>query len=106
MVAEDGADMGAVVVAVVQGLDDHDAEVNSRSLALIFGFEDVVRRDAACCFDQLIPAAGGMLPQHIKAGDRLSLIDLSFAADQPREITLLGGEQMVPGPKTLSILSW
>ena len=93
MLAEDGAYVRAVVVAVVQRLDDHDAEVQS-AVELVFDGLVGFRASRGC--DQLIPGTRSQLFQHINSGPRVVLEATLTPVAKPTKVALLTTDQMLP----------
>ena len=91
--AEDAAYVGAMVVAVVQRLDDHDTEVQPTVELVLDG---VVGFHAGRSFDQLVPGARGQLLQRINARPRVILESTFTRVAKPTEVPLLGREQVQP----------
>ncbi len=96
--AEDRADVCAVVVAVVNRLDDHDPQVQLHELALSFLLDRVFSCDPARHLDQLVAAARGVLPQLGQGRSRLiAFVDLGLCACEASEVALLGGNEVQQG---------
>ena len=101
--AEDRAHVGAVVVAVMQRLDDDDTEMKPESPVPEFGLDRVIRLDSLGRFDQLIPASDGVLFEGGNAGEVVALMELGFASAQPKEVALLSGKQVLKSRSDRSV---
>src|SRR5205807_10154316 len=91
VVPEDRADVGPVIVAVMQCLDYHHAGVKpDGAFASCFRLMRLVRRDVRGDLDQLVATASRMLTECRKTRERVvALIDLWLAGTQPPEVSLL-----------------
>jgi len=103
---KDRADVCAVVVAVVESLDDQDPLVDLESRGLELGRDDITALDARRHLDQLSSSSGGFLPKRGDARELVANREPADAALQPPEIPALCCDEVLKGGGDRSIRAW
>src|SRR5438309_476767 len=93
--SEDRAYVRPVVVAVVQRLEEHDAEVQPELSVAVLRVDHIIGGDASGSFDELIPAAFGDQPEGADARELILLMDLRLVPDHASQVPLLSAQQVL-----------
>ena len=101
--AEDGADVGAVVVAMVKRLDQQNTDIDPLGSFLPFGDDACVAVGASRHLDQLVAADGSFLSEDRNARELVAHHEPAHTAAQPPEIAPLGANQVLEGRRDRSI---
>ncbi len=92
---QDRADLRPVVVAVVQRLDEDDAQLDLEGPALVFAVGQLVTPDPPSRLDQVIRASRRVLTQYRQSWEWVALSELWFVCAKPPRVPLLGRQHVL-----------
>lgn len=94
--AEDRAQVRAMVVAMVQRLEQKNGDVDPPGSRLPPGVDCGVALGTARHYDQLVPAADGLLSEDGNAGEFVTHRESTLIASQSPDVSTLGVDQVLP----------